>query len=148
MSKFGNIAATKVKADKVAEYELFDIVGMTGAKIFGRPATRRLNTAYTNAVLLKTEKLNRKARVSQNKAAIINAQSDATREPFGRFVLVDWKGIKDENGKEVPFSTADAIDFIAALPDFIYDELLVFFSNEVNFTDIVSVDEAGEIAKN
>jgi len=148
MAKFGKIAAKKVKSGAKADFEFFGIENMEGAMVTGRPAVRRLNLPYANAVLAKSERLNRQARASKDKASILIAQTDATREPFARYVLTGWKNIKDENGKPVPFSTDDAIEFVNALPDFMYEELLVFFSTESNFVDEVSEEDAKATAKN
>lgn len=36
---------------------------------------------------------------------------------FVEACLIDWKGVKDEDGKDIPFSTEAAISFLKDLPD-------------------------------
>ena len=45
------------------------------------------------------------------------------RELFPRYVLCDWEGIVDTNGKPVTFSPETSSEFCRALPDWLFDRV-------------------------
>lgn len=56
-------------------------------------------------------------RIRQKYAAQIRAKKltdiEAVKVVFVEAVLMDWKGIKDEKGKEVPYEVATALDYFS-----------------------------------
>ncbi len=56
-------------------------------------------------------------------------------------VIVDWKGIKNAEGVEVPYSAEEAYAILKALPDFA-SVVIAFSSDTQNFRDEVREDGA------
>lgn len=133
MSKFSHVKELAADKEAVREYEIVGIASMPNAVLIGRPASRRANPLYQNAVLKVSTTLQRKMQSAGDKVAVLNSGKDATRKPFADFVLVGWRGIIDSDGKEVKFTPEDALDFVKALPDYLFDEITFFFETESNF---------------
>jgi hypothetical protein len=75
---------------------------------------------------------------------------DLDREFFPLYVISGWKGVVDLEGEEVPFSPEVCAEFLAALPDWIVQELSVFAGRAHNFLpdDMPTEAEVDEQAKN
>jgi hypothetical protein len=132
---FSNLSRLAARKESIATFELIGVEGMEGAEIYGCPATRRANPRYFNAVLAAGEKLQRKMKSAGDKSSVYNAYKDAQRAPLAHYVLTGWKNIRDRNGVDVTFSDDNALDFVMALPDSLFDEMSTFFEQEANFAD-------------
>lgn len=61
---------------------------------------------------------------------------------FAEHVLVNWKGLKDDDGVEVPYSADAAMElFNSPGGDELYSELLVAALDPMNFVDVKSLTE-------
>lgn len=52
--------------------------------------------------------------------------------------LIDWRGIKNERGEELPFDKAEAKKLFLELPD-MFDSLVSYASDSNNFKDVEDV---------
>lgn len=107
------------------------------------------NRPYTNERLRATTR--NKSRMRQIEAGKLNARHlqetrDEERALYAKHVVVDWDNVFDDAGQKVAFSTEACEAFLAALPDWIFDELLALCRNPANFADLPE-DVAGA-AKN
>jgi hypothetical protein len=133
-AKFGQLKALGADAG-VRRFDLYSIIGMEGAVLFGKPATRRLNPPYQNAIMRVGMRMQRAMRGDNTRIQAVNAFKDATKKPFADHVLTGWEGVVDETGKEVPFSAENALDFLSALPDSLFDEIQAYFENDFSTQD-------------
>lgn len=63
-------------------------------------------------------------------------------EHLARGILADWKGVKDDEGKELPFTVKNAIEAMTKYPDF--KNLVVNFSVDMdNFRAKINEDVEG-----
>lgn len=53
-------------------------------------------------------------------------------EAFAETVILGWKGIKDDKGKNFPYNAANSIKIMTELPD-LYDELRGVAAKQANF---------------
>lgn len=65
------------------------------------------------------------------------------KELYAECVLVNWKNVKDKNGKEIPYSKENAKMLFDKLPHF-FDKILEIATNLSNFQD----EKIEEAAKN
>lgn len=130
--KFAHLSRLHVEGKK-AWYELPEV--KAGAAIEGVLANDA-NTAFLNARL----KARRARRTMTPEAMAADRTTD--RELFAKHVLTGWRGIADAAGAEVAFSHDEALLFLTALPDWLFDRLRLFFLTPENF-----VEPAPETAK-
>jgi hypothetical protein len=99
----------------------------------------KANPGWHNAVL----KHNARTGVAKRAAAAASSDSDdpaiskmlrdRDAELYPEHIIEGWEGIPDGNGKEVPFTKANAREYLEAISDFLFTDLRVFCLNEVNF---------------
>ncbi len=95
------------------------------ARVLLAPATEA-NSAFYNAMLKRSGKRVRAmaARGSdQITAGDVRANRADDRALFPLSVLKGWDGIEDDAGNAVPFSQEAAVEFVEALPDWIFDRI-------------------------
>ncbi len=143
MSKF-NFAPLQVDGTKTARYELYQLAvnGKTPTLIV-KPATEA-NPPYFNALLKRSSKNARAIQAGAVTQAMLAENRSEDRELYPEHIVTDWENVVDSAGKPVPFSKADAADFIKALPDWIVDDLRTYCGNPRSFVD----SDAGGTAKN
>ncbi len=77
-------------------------------------------------------------------AKAIEAITPLIKEATARYLLLDWKGLQDDNGEEIPFSTDKAVEI---LTDQAYQSLFTMITeisqDETLFRDIEDEDDAG-----
>jgi hypothetical protein len=71
-----------------------------------------------------------------------SVQEDILRKVVARTVLLDWKGMTDTDGKEIPHSPAKAEELFKEFPDFLNDVVGLSVARETFQA------EAAEAAKN
>lgn len=144
---FEHLKALEVKG-KTASFPLSMLQGCP--KLIVRPATES-NKPYFNEVLRRSAKTLRKAAngdISVDTDTLDKNRQD-DRRLFPKHVIVGWEGIKDSQGKEVPFSQENCVEFLQALPDWIFDDIGIFCRKNSNFVDEpVEIDDAEDLAKN
>ncbi len=143
MSKFGHLKQYDVSKEKTIEFPLYQIQGEP--VLILAPATES-NRGYYNALLRKSRKNLRAIQSGKIKAAHVKDNRNEDKTLYGEHILVGWKGLKDSEGKEIPFNRTDAIEFLHELPDWIFDEIRAFASDVQNFLE--DVIDAQETAKN
>lgn len=110
------------------------------------------NTALANAVIKKAA-VRPRSKSNTPRAALeqLHQTRDEDRDLLARYVIKDWRGIQDEEGNEVEFSTEHALEFFEALPDWIFDRVRTFCRNPQNFAGTIddpTDEESRELAGN
>ena len=132
MVDFSNLEKKKTSADTKARYDLYE-VGM--GHLMVSPATRS-NKPY-NAALLKLM-LPQQRRIQGGKinADFVEKYRADLVPLYAKFIVKAWEGIFDSKGNEVPFSQDNVAAFLGALPLQVFDNLVDFCENELNFMDL------------
>lgn len=113
------------------------------ARLLLRPATD-VNAAYQNGLLrLSGSRLRKTAARGAVKQLDVDQSREDDRQLYPKFVIVDWDGIEDADGKLVPFSREVAAEFFAVLPAWIFDRIRLFAMVPENFlgSDEPTVDQ-------
>ena len=133
MGQFSKLSKLDVKRDRTAEFTFFQLEGRPSLRV--RPA-EEVNKAYFNALLKRRSRRSvRRIRAGSADAAQVAENRAEDRELYAKHVVVGWSGVKNDSGVEVPFGPAPLGEFLAALPDWLFDELRLFCSEVTNFVD-------------
>lgn len=148
MAKFDYLKEQQVSADRTAEVDVY--VRMPNGlqpTLIGRPATE-INRAYFNAQLKLSAGQSRRIRKKNVDVEMLAMLRRRDRELYPKHVITDWRGVVDSNGDPVAFSPEECADFLAVLPDYIFDEVRQFFSNNDNFVaDLIPPEDAAQLGK-
>lgn len=140
MSKFGYLKKLQV-AEKPVDLRLVDLPG--------EPVLHVLSATEANRKFWRELLARRPNDVGRGKrftAEAIARDRDEDRDLYPGRVVVGWTGIVGEDGKPVPFSVADCTEFLAALPDDLFDEIRAFCTKASHFRE--STFDVEEAAKN
>lgn len=142
MPDFSNLQAFDVKPDASVRYDIADI-RMGDNKIpylMVKPATEA-NKPFARAQLLGS---NKRVRANAGRGVSLETIQDTRdddRRLYPRFVVEGWGDVYDTAGNEVPFSVKACEEFLAALPNHVFDNVRTFCSNPMNFAGIHSEAE-------
>ena len=142
--RFGHLHKHDVQVSKVQNYQLYQIAGEPTLKL--APATAA-NKPYYNALLKRMRRTQRLLRFGSLTAAVIEETRDDDRKLYAEHVVKGWDNVVDSEEEAAPFSREACSDFLAALPDWIFDEVRTFAADAANFTDD-EVDDIEGIAGN
>jgi hypothetical protein len=148
MADFSNFQQLEIKGHTAKFSMAMATPGPNGFRpvIIGRPASHE-NRAYRDEMLYD---IGERFRASGGRVQLSADQMDQTRaksrKMYAQFVICGWENVFDASGQEVPFSGEAATQFIAALPDWIFDEMRHFFEEPANFKTPLA--DAGLVAGN
>jgi hypothetical protein len=139
-NKFGHLKQLDVKSDSTADMTLHQIeVNDVSPTLVVRPATDA-NKPYFNALLKRSGRNMRQVQSGKITAGLIEDNREEDKVLFPKHVVVGWKDMLDEKGKEIPFTEADCQDFVESLPNWLFDDICQFAKNPQNFLNTASVD--------
>ena len=134
--QFADLVITK---DTTKDYEFTDLATSPTCKF--RPATED-NKEFAAALLALS---NRRAKSRSGKKGTtvksIKSVRKQNRLLVARFCMVGWRGMKDTNGDDVEFTVANALEFLNALPHWLFDRLFAWLQTPDNFTNQDEDDE-------
>jgi len=117
--------------NKTAEYSLFQINGEP--TLILKPATE-VNKGYFNSVLRRSKRNLRAMKSGSISQKMIKETREEDKELYPKYIISGWKDVKDSAGKDVPFSPENCVDFLEALPDWIFDDIRNFAGSSENFS--------------
>lgn len=143
MTDFSHLQKLDVATADAVDFELFQLEGEPVLKV--RPATEA-NKPYFNAVLRRSSRTQRALTARNMNAGTVAANRREDRELYAAHIVCGWSRIVDSEGKDVPYTKEAARDFLAALPDWIFDDLRVFCGNPSNFLEdgVAEAEETGK----
>lgn len=136
MTDFSHLKQLEITG--TAQYPLTEL---EGCPILIVKPSGETNKEYFNALLRATGagKRQKKRKVD---AAMVSEIRNKDKALYPQHVIVGWEGMKDANGDGVPFSSDAASDFIAQLPDWVFDGIRAFCGEPESFIeDIIDVEE-------
>lgn len=137
MANFEHLSKLQLSENITVDYPLNNLKGTPTLKL--APATAD-NKPFFNEVLrlARTHKTPKAKTVSYD---LVQEGREKDKDLFAKYVIKGWSGIKDSEGKDVPFSLANVQSFLAALPDWIFDEVRTFAGVPENFVDDSSEED-------
>ena len=132
MSDFSHLQKLDVGVAETIDYELFQIEGEPVLEL--APATEA-NKPYFNAVLRRSRKSVRALQAGSISPGMIASNREEDRALYVAHIIRGWRGVLDSDGKVAPFTQENVRDFLAALPNWIFDDLRTYAGNPANFMD-------------
>ena len=145
MTDFSYLQKLAVRNDRLVPYVFYQLADEPELLVISATES---NKAYTNAILKRSRRTLRRMKGGNVTPAMLVEGRNEDRELYPKLIIKGWKGIVDVKGKQVTFKIENVLDFIAALPDWIFDDLREFCGNPSNFLEDDDIIETDEIAKN
>lgn len=143
MPDFSHLEKLDVQRDRIVHYVMYNIEGEPVLHI--GPATEA-NRPYFNALLRKSRSTARIVKAKSMTAGVVEENREDDRILYAKHVVKGWTGIADKEGNEVPFTEENCLDFLKALPGWLFDDLRQYAGDTQNF--LVDEMNTEEVAKN
>ena len=137
---FEHLKQYEVK-EKTAEFTFHNIAG--NPTFIVRPANSN-NKAYLNSTLRGSRKSFRNIQSQGISSKLLEENREKDREEYPKSVIIGWKEVRDSKGNPVEFSKNNCQDYLNCLPDFLFDDLRNFCSNNENFIEEIPIEEIQE----
>lgn len=141
MVDFSHLDRLKVSDNKQQEYVIYEVMGTP--KLFLMQATEA-NKPYFNALMKEGQKSFRRMKHAGVTAAAMKDSRNRDRKLFSLYVIKGWSGVKDVDGKEVPFSADACKELLCALPDDVFDNVRDFAGEVSNFRGDFDIEETAK----
>jgi len=141
MTDFEYLKQLEVKKDQTVDYTLYQIAGEPTLTL---ASATEANKPYYNALLRQTTHVAQRMRSNNLDVQVMADNREADRERFAKYIVKGWSGIVDSKGRAVPFNEKNCLDFLAALPGWIFDAVRNFASTPTNYTEQVDGEEAAK----
>lgn len=138
MADFSYLSTLKVEKDKTARLKLHQImVNGRSPTLILRPATEA-NKPYFNALLQRAGKIQRGQGLS---AGMVEDNRDDDRELFPKYIMTGWEDMVDiKDGTDLKFDRETAVDFVRALPDWLFDVVRDFAGSTSNYSEALNIE--------
>lgn len=97
------------------------------------------NVPYHQAMLRRAAKRSGALRGGKITADLLKKTAEENREEdrelLPRYVVVGWRGLRDSEGADVPYSREAAVELFEQLPGWLVDRVSGFASNPMNFIE-------------
>lgn len=133
MARF-NFKHIEVDPTKTARFTLGG-TGVDGAPdvvLICRPATED-NKAYTNARLKAAQGIVRAGANVGVTQSVIEESRERERELYAAHVVKGWENVCDTDGKPVECNERTVLEFLEALPNWLFDDVRTFCRHPNNF---------------
>lgn len=137
---FSHLKALEVTPDKTSRYTLHQITvnGKTPTLIVA-PATEA-NKPYFNALLKRAGKSARQVRAGAVNAGLIEENREEDRDLYPKYIVKSWEDMPDgKTGEDVKFNLKDCEEFLAQLPDWLFDDVRNYCGNPANFAEVMDL---------
>jgi len=139
MTDFANLKVLEVKAERTAAFTIYQIEGEPVLHM--APATEA-NKPYFNALLKRSKRNQRRINSGNFTSGMIKENRDNDRELYPQFVVRGWDRVVDAKGEAVKPTQENVVDYLKALPDWLFDEARAFATDPQNYVgDIVDAED-------
>lgn len=149
MADFSHLSALKVSDQTLAEYVFYEIEGKPS--IWMAPATDDNEALKLERIRLLTQRVNEPGEkpvdewTPEDHAKDFEAKRDHDRVLISKFCARRWGNTPvDVDGKAVAFGEQNCLDFLRAIPNYMFDPLRNWAANPRNFVPKAVSVEDGE----
>ena len=141
MSQFSQFEKLEVKAQATAKYVMYQVSTKGKNPVLFVAAAGESNPEYFNELLARTKRFTNRIQTG----GVITAEGlhdnrQENRNLYPRYIVKGWKNVFDAQDNPVEFNEENCVDFIKALPDWLFDELCAFCQQPQNFAGAHNVD--------
>jgi hypothetical protein len=144
MTDFSQLQRLQPTRERTSDYMISQI---EGAPVLTIRFAGEANKPYWRA-LLKCQAARPRSSMRRSPEAMdraLKSARDDDRALYAAHVIVGWRDIKDASGAAVPFSAEACVAFLAALPDYLFDEVRVHATEQSNFQEMMDGEELAKI---
>lgn len=141
---FSHLQKLEVSRHTTAEYEFIDLRGNPTLTVV--PATEA-NQGYFGTLLKRNKTYARRLRSQGMTRELLQKNRNEDRELYAKFVVKGWRGIRDADGADVPFSPEACREFFNKLPDHMFDDVRAFCAEPSSFIEIIDDEEVEELGE-
>lgn len=134
MSRFDQLKKLEVSGTKTARMTLHALE--SEPVLILAPATEE-NKPYFNGLLKRNARNLTRIQSRTITVSVTKENRDEDRRLYAEHVVRGWENVLDSQGNQVPFDKEVCLEFLTALPGYIFDDVRVFATNPRNFTDEV-----------
>ena len=136
---FGHLEKLNVKGGDTAPFTFYDVVG---EPVLHLSPANESNKPYFNALLKRSRKNQRRLQKNNFTAEVIEENREDDRVLYPRFIIKVWDKVVDADGNPAEFNHENVCAFLAALPNWLFDQARTFAVENSNFVeDLVDVEE-------
>ncbi len=144
MADFQQLKGLQVVAEKTVPYTLYQVAGEPVLHL--APATEA-NRPYFNGLLKRSRRNRQRIQAGAFDARVLSDNRDDDRVLYSQFIVKAWEKVVDSKNQPVDFNQENVLDFLNALPNWIFDDLRLFANDSQNFIESPTID-AEEAAGN
>lgn len=146
MSNFSHLSKLEVPREGTKDFELSSITINDVSPVLQVVHAGESHKAYFNELLKRGNRNQRQIVAGKITTALIEDNRDENRRLYAKYIVKGWTAgtVVDSEGKAVPFSAETCLEFLEALPAWLFDQVVSFCSDALNFVDNTSLD-VGEV---
>lgn len=133
---FSYLKKVDVKEETTVEYSMNQLPMEPVPVLIMKPATEA-NKAYFNAVLRNSGNKVSSLRTGKITVKMSTEAREEDRGLYPKHIIVGWKNVPDINGEMADFTEENCAKFVAALPDWVFDDIRNYATKPANFVDTV-----------
>ncbi len=141
MPKFSHLHKLDVNKQATAVYELYQLEDTPTLTL--TPAFE-VNKPFFNKQLQRSRKVASQVRAAGINAGMVSQMREEDKKLYPKYVIVGWTGIVDDKGQEVAFSKDVCAEWLACLPNDIFDDIRDFAGTPGNFREQIDAEEAAK----
>ncbi len=139
MVDFSNLGTLQISPTTTVEYRLSQITLEGKIPVLQVAPATEANKLYINAMLKKSSRAVRQIKAGRVNSDVLEETRAIDRELYAKCVIKSWTNVRDTDRKDVKFNKANCIDFLNALPSWLFDDLRNFCSQAANFHLVLSM---------
>lgn len=140
MPNFSYLNQLEVKPTSTVDYVLHEITVNGKTPVLEVAPATDANTQYFNELLKRGSRTQRQVKAGKVNSGMIAENRDEDRTLYPKYVIKGWRDMLDADGTEVKFTVNNATDFLAQLPDWLFDNVRSFCGEPQNFTETLDVE--------
>jgi hypothetical protein len=140
---FKNLDQFQVKADVARPYSM-DAIAMNDKTpvLMVKPATEG-NKSFARAQLTRSNKRMKTSSARGVTLEALDSGREDDRTLYPRFIITGWENVFDDEGNLVEYTTKNCEEFLAAIPNWVFDDMRAWCSTPGNFAGGVDNDAVG-----
>lgn len=139
---FSHLSKLEVPASETQDYTMSQVtVNGVSPVLQVLPATEA-NKPYFNELLKRGNRNQRQITAGKITTALIQDNREENRKLYAKHVVKGWTDgtVLGDDGKPVKFTPEACLEFIEALPDWLFDQVTSYCSDALNFVGDTSLD--------
>ncbi len=139
MTNFNHLKEKDVRQDTTSRFELYMIDG--SPTLILAPATEA-NKSYFNKILALSRKMSGIVAAGGLNTAMLDETRSLDKSLYPGLIIQGWENVRDDKGIAVEFSPEECSQFLAQLPNWIFDDIRAYASKPINFINQIDVGTA------